>query len=76
MSAHGRSEPTKEEVVETIETIEELEQYLQSLDKDEISERARPDKEEYEERQREYLKEREALKNRRQPMMEFDQIDD
>lgn len=76
MSAHGRSEPTKEEVVETIETIEELEQYLQSLDKDEISERARPDKEEYEEKQREYLKEREALKDRRQPMMEFDQIDD
>lgn len=76
MSAHGRSEPTKEEVSETIETIEELERFLESLDKEDISERVRPDKEEYQEKQREYQKERESMRERRQRMMEFDETDD
>ncbi|MEX1670958.1 hypothetical protein AB4876_18785 [Zhongshania guokunii] len=75
MSAHGRSEPTKDDVIEAIETIEELERFLESLSKNDISERARPDKEEYEKTQREYQAERESMNERHQRMMEFDKTD-
>lgn len=36
MAAHGRAEPSKEEVIETIKVIEEIEEYLRSLDTEEI----------------------------------------
>jgi len=41
MSAHGRMEPTQEQVQETITTIENLENHLYSLDLSEIQRRAR-----------------------------------
>lgn len=74
-SAHGRSEPTKEEVAETIATIEELERFLESLDKDDIAERARTDKEKYEKKQSNYLKMRELERVQLQQKMELEEAE-
>ncbi len=70
LSAHGRSEPTKKEVIETIKTIEELEKHLKSLDSDEIKNSVSEYKKKVEAEREEYMLRREREKAQRKLELE------
>lgn len=58
MAAHGRIEPTTEDVISSVETIEAFEKYLLNLDKASIKENAEIEKERLEKERQEYLEKR------------------
>ncbi|EPM4074603.1 TPA: hypothetical protein ACGUOR_004624 [Vibrio vulnificus] len=58
MAAHGRIEPTTEDVISSVETIEAFEKYLLNLDKASIKEYAEIEKERLEKERQEYLEKR------------------
>lgn len=58
MAAHGRIEPTTEDVISSVETIEVFEKYLLNLDKASIKEYAEIEKERLEKERQEYLEKR------------------
>lgn len=66
MAAHGRLEPTVEDVISSVDTIEALDKYLLSLDKSVIKQSAQIERERHEKEQKEYLdkrsKERQPIK--------------
>ncbi|XAG63310.1 hypothetical protein MRL64_15355 [bacterium 19MO02SH05] len=58
MAAHGRLEPTIEDVISSVDTIEKFEKYLLSLDKSVIKQRAKIEKERFEKERQEFLDKR------------------
>ncbi|MFG0905760.1 hypothetical protein [Photobacterium damselae] len=58
MAAHGRLEPTTEDVISSVETIEAFEKYLLNLDKASIKEYAEIEKERLEKERQEFLEKR------------------
>ncbi|MGR7922964.1 hypothetical protein ACU6RQ_18000 [Zobellella denitrificans] len=58
MAAHGRLEPTIEDVISSVDTIETFEKYLLSLDKSVIKQRAKIEKERFEKERQEFLDKR------------------
>ncbi|EOW9174515.1 hypothetical protein [Vibrio cholerae] len=67
MAAHGRLEPTIEDVISSVDTIEAFEKYLLTLDKSVIQQSAKIERERLEKERQEYLDKR--AKERQQ--MEF-----
>ena len=78
MAAHGQSEPSREDVVNTIKTIEHLEKCLQSLNIEEIRQLAKEDREKYEAQREAFMKERqqEIERTRSQRELEFNIVGD
>lgn len=69
MAAHGRLEPTVEDVISSVDTIEALDKYLLSLDKSVIKQSAQIERERHEKEQKEYLDKRSKA---RQPIKFID----
>ena len=58
MAAHGRLEPTTEDVISSVDTIEALDKYLFGLDKSIIKQSAQIERERHEKERKEYLDKR------------------
>ncbi len=58
MAAHGRLEPTTEDVISSVDTIEALDKYLLGLDKSIIKQSAQIERERHEKERKEYLDKR------------------
>ncbi|WP_229601177.1 hypothetical protein [Vibrio cincinnatiensis] len=58
MAAHGRLEPTVDDVIASVDTIEAFEKYLLSLDKSIIKQSAQIERERFEKERQEYLDKR------------------
>lgn len=56
LAAHGRKDPTKEDVISSIASIERFERFLDSLDKEEVKQKVQ-----------DYFQERKKLENQGQP---------
>lgn len=76
MAAHGHSEPSREDVINTIKIIESIEKHLQSLDIEKIRHLAKEDRERYEAQRQAAIRERqqELGRVREQQNLEFDGI--